>query len=646
MPLFLCATSCRLGLWAMSGMACGGLCGPRFRWEEDRNEKFMHTDAAEEEADAIPWGWRECTRLRIQDAHDFCMTTRPSHPPKPKRVEEEEPFEGLDRVLAAVGFPQQPAPARRGMLSQDLFTLPPPPPLQGIGDILPPADLNRPSTDGSQPPIKNLPYPFNEYPTATGSSAGPPVPFPTPAPAAHPRPSTDTGTGTADVTDMMTDEVVDTEEMGDEELLDEEDEHDSAEIEDLDEDDDDYDGGERSPAERTSGSMSSLGQPLPMAHTTYPFAYGRPSRATSAATRTTGTHSRPSQSASSHVGSGSHPSQRVDTESPRSIEYSSSSGSYNPRDSRGMPIPMPMPMAMPAPPRHPHPRARARTSSQLLPDDLDAERARTLSAAPSMGSSSAGDPTPERVYEGSEHEVDLAESLDGTDYTSQTDAHDDVQLLSPGGVRQTRHSNGSGSNSHSSGITGSMASISAGIRSRTQSLIDSARSMSELGELVRGARAQSQAGSGSGSGSGPSYGHSSPAASSRGGSGPSSSGGSGVGTGPDHTFGVRTRFISQSSAASGVSVTERLQPAVPPVPSLSQRSSPGAPSVSSAAHSLATTRGLPPSPTAPPTAPGPAAVAGGATPNAPGASSANLSFVTAQTADITPESSPEPKPQQ
>jgi len=150
MPLFLCATSCRLGLWAMSGMACGGLCGPRFRWEEDRNEKFMHTDAAEEEADAIPWGWRECTRLRIQDAHDFCMTTRPSHPPKPKRVEEEEPFEGLDRVLAAVGFPQQPAPARRGMLSQDLFTLPPPPPLQGIGDILPPADLNRPPTARSR----------------------------------------------------------------------------------------------------------------------------------------------------------------------------------------------------------------------------------------------------------------------------------------------------------------------------------------------------------------------------------------------------------------------------------------------------------------------------------------------------------------
>ncbi|KAL0948248.1 hypothetical protein HGRIS_010845 [Hohenbuehelia grisea] len=100
----------------------------------------------------LPWRWREHTRQRVQEAWEFCLVgvAKPSSigvrqqgglPVPAVAVQEAEEgagegaapggFEGIDRVLAAVGFPSQPTPARRGVLSQDLFVGPPdaPPPL-------------------------------------------------------------------------------------------------------------------------------------------------------------------------------------------------------------------------------------------------------------------------------------------------------------------------------------------------------------------------------------------------------------------------------------------------------------------------------------------------------------------------------------
>ncbi|EJD38358.1 hypothetical protein AURDEDRAFT_187758 [Auricularia subglabra TFB-10046 SS5] len=573
-----------LGLWALSGMACAGLCGPRFRWEEDRNEKFLAPDAAEEEADAIPWTWRECTRLRVQDAHDFCMTTRPSHVKQAKRPEDEEPFEGLERVLAAVGFPQQPPPARRPVLAQDLFSLPPGP-VAELSSIIPPVDVDRQgsSEENTHGPLKTLPYPFSQYP-ATSSSAGPSVPFPTPKPAQPPAVETTTEeNGTEDVDD------------------DEEGEEEGEELADLEEED--YEGEERSPAERTSGSMSSLGQPLPLGHARYPFAFGRPSRSASGGTRTnTGTtRSRPSHSENSHTGSGSHSSQRVSSAgSPRSNDLSSSTNSRGSRGSRGIPMP----------PRHPNPRARARASSQVLPEDLDPTRLRTISAAPSVASAGGGEPSPERVYEASE--IDLTMDVSEDQHVPEHDT-DDVQLLSPGETPlRTRRSTvssrsrGSRTNSHSSGVSASLGSIASEVRSRTRSLVQSARSMSELGELVRGAaRSRSQSRTGSG------YARSSPAVSASSRSGGSSSG---VGQGPEHTFGVPIRWSSMEGGAAPAAASSTALP----VPSVSLHSSPSAPSISSVAQSMATARQEP-------------ARLAAEQPSIQDISSANPSFVTAVT---------------
>lgn len=580
---------CSFGLWALSGMACAGLCGPRFRWEEDRSEKFVAPDAAEEEADAIPWSWRECTRLRVQDAHDFCMTTRPSLARKQKPTEDdEEPFEGLDRVLAAVGFPQQPLPARRPILAQDLFAMPPGP-VAELSSIIPPVDVERKAPeDNAHGPLKSLPYPFSQYPTATGGG-GPSVPFPTPIPTGKAPPEETTEeNGTEEV-----EEEVDEEEEEDGEG---EEDDDIDELEDIEDEDE---GEERSPAERTSGSMSSLGQPLPLAHARYPFALGRPSRSASGGTRTNTTRSRPSHSGTSNSGSGSHPSQRVSSESPRSNDLSSSTNSRGSRGSRGIPMP----------PRHPNPRSRTRASSQLLPEDLEQSRLRTISAAPSMASVSGGEPTPERIYESSEIDVPIEGSEDHHEVET-----DDVQLLSPGEVplRNRRstvssRSRGSRTNSQSSGVGASMANLASEVRSRTRSLVQNApRSVSELGELVRGAaRSRSQSRTRSG------YTRSSPAVSNSSRSGGSSS----LGQGAEHTFGVPVRWSSMEPVSGSAAVSAAALP-LPTVPSM--RSSPSAPSISSVAQSMVTARQEP--------LHGPSEQ-----PSFPDISSADPSFVTAAT---------------
>ncbi|KAG1774285.1 hypothetical protein EV702DRAFT_1270075 [Suillus placidus] len=64
------------------GQGCARLCRPRYRWEEENREKSTSKydgdgDGASE-TDALPWSWRICTRQRIQEAYDFCLTVKPS----------------------------------------------------------------------------------------------------------------------------------------------------------------------------------------------------------------------------------------------------------------------------------------------------------------------------------------------------------------------------------------------------------------------------------------------------------------------------------------------------------------------------------------------------------------------------------------
>ncbi|PPQ87612.1 hypothetical protein CVT25_005797 [Psilocybe cyanescens] len=192
-----------LGLWIFSNQRLGGLCGPRHTWDEYAQEKTRarySAAASEYEAyrssfygfpgspyggggnpyggaedrrsdyggDELAWAWRETTRMRVQDAFEFCITTRrrsggavnvngagqglrwstaaavrsgqPDDLAKQQQAAErgarldvpsavgakEEGPEGIEKVLAAVGLGGGPSPAKRGALSKDLFSGPPP----------------------------------------------------------------------------------------------------------------------------------------------------------------------------------------------------------------------------------------------------------------------------------------------------------------------------------------------------------------------------------------------------------------------------------------------------------------------------------------------------------------------------------------
>jgi hypothetical protein len=70
--------SLRLGLWILSGQGCAGLCGPRYRWEEEDDEKSHSAYSRSREDGVIDrWAWLPYTIARVQDAYDFCLTTRP-----------------------------------------------------------------------------------------------------------------------------------------------------------------------------------------------------------------------------------------------------------------------------------------------------------------------------------------------------------------------------------------------------------------------------------------------------------------------------------------------------------------------------------------------------------------------------------------
>jgi hypothetical protein len=93
-----------------------------------------------------------------------------------------ERLEGMEQVLAAVGFPSVPPPARMAVLSDDLFKEPPGVPVGKFGDVIPRVGNGVESRSGSgsggrgQGPLMKLPYPFTRREAQVSSKDQ--VPFP------------------------------------------------------------------------------------------------------------------------------------------------------------------------------------------------------------------------------------------------------------------------------------------------------------------------------------------------------------------------------------------------------------------------------------------------------------------------------------
>jgi len=484
-------------LWFVSGQPCAGFCGPRYRWEEEEAEKraSVHTDN-ESDTDAIPWSWRESTQLRVQEVYDFCLTVKPSSrwsavkkevsdvsqlPP----VSHSPVFEGMEQVMAAVGFPSSPPPARRGVLTEDLFERP--------KDEVSPAELpasvpkaakrspREKDVAGPSGPLSSLPYPFAGYKAQMSSEDH--VPFP--PSAGH---TESVGDGSGEVEEYEDVEEVLEEDREEEQLAD----------------------GSEDPSSqgRTSGSMSSLGQPV---SSRYPFQFRHPARGHSRG------HSMSSAGAS-HIAPQSHSTPSTNSRSTNSHSTgnrsSDSPGSHN--GSPGAPgSPSSFGSHIPMPPRHPQPirgRARAGTVPSDTPSSSSpvmfpraASRPRTRMRTDSGATQAFGESEPQPGDD--EEYLDEEEPIErpvpeGPHEAAEGDDH--IGLLSaapsprtsfvglshiPSNLsRRTRGSRSSASSSSrsrtGSNISGSKSGQSA--RARAQSLIQSvgAASRSSL-ELVQ-----------------------------------------------------------------------------------------------------------------------------------------------------------------
>ncbi|KAG7085525.1 hypothetical protein E1B28_003084 [Marasmius oreades] len=298
-----------IGLWILSGHACAGLCGPRYRWEEEdlheKNRSSLYslgakdTEAACYDPDApLPWSWKEGTRTRIWDAYVFCSNGRrggggggEEGVPQLPYPDSPGSFEGIERLMAAVGLAPSPTSTqhKRGALSEDVYRTPTQsvasgnrvkssPPL-GVS----PLDLTAiipkivprtsrsdrvPQSPESGGPLAQLPYPFASKGIARVSSAdvevarnNSKVPFP-PSPSfksaakSSSSKSVDRSTGQVDEED------------------DDEDDDDEDEVTETEDTGRGTSSGDpSSPSARPSTSLSSLGRPVPPR---YPFNFRQP----------------------------------------------------------------------------------------------------------------------------------------------------------------------------------------------------------------------------------------------------------------------------------------------------------------------------------------------------------------------------------
>ena len=464
----------------MSKQRLAGLCGPRHTWEESEQEKsrsiyseavsecgpyrssFYHDgDALDYAGDELAWEWREATRMRVQDAFEFCLTStrggsgttgsaglrwssvssnavrgafgyknrrymdrhrrrrsaKDKEPSNEKSefgaedVASDEGFEGIEKVLAAVGFPSTASPSRRGVLSEDLFAAPasfvgrepqkqeyieplryrheePGPSTGMFTGLEPPQMAKRNSKDkipGSskivnEAPLLNLPYPFSK-PGSGQVSSNDLVLFPVGAKPdsqksqGSDRAKTKSGTSTSKSTSGGSGSTSGSRE---EEIEEDDDDDDD----DEDEEGDDFDSEE--PSEPASGSMSSLGHPISPSR--YPFGTRRPGGAGHRRTPS-GVSSGMSSGAAVSGGSHAHSHSMSSSHGTKSVMgvsvVSQSTSNKDSTDSESGVVERrslthgssPLSGVIPMPPRHPHPQGQGRGRSGTTPSTVAAAAA-------------------------------------------------------------------------------------------------------------------------------------------------------------------------------------------------------------------------------------------------------------------------------
>lgn len=428
------------------------------------------------------------------EAYDFCKASKSNKAGKKALSDIQEtspPFSGMEQVLAAVGLPTSPQPARRGVLTGDLFENPergvplteeisektPTNPVPEFSSIIPPVKEKTSRKPVPSGPLISLPYPFVGHHGAQVSSDEQ-VPFPP-----SPRHSKSVESLSRSQPSRSSRQDSNKENVEDSDAVtNDEPEGDDLELELQGEEDVDIEVEEASDR-RTSGSMSSLGQPIP---SRYPFQYRRPrggnslssqsrSRITPQSYNSRSTPSRSTQSTGNAETSDSPWS--ADNSSPRSHD---SAGIPRPprhpnvQRRRGRAGNVPAPLTSPTPAYH---RAGART------------RTRTES-----GSTSGSPYNPSPVYESSQEDGDEERRIDTPEpegSIEEAEREDSIGLLSAGPspraslIGGMRHWPSSRSRH---GSTGSQQSRSPSVstRSRTQSLAQS------LGALSQGSRSRAQ----------------------------------------------------------------------------------------------------------------------------------------------------------
>ena len=475
----------RVGLWVFSGHGCAGLCGPRSRWEEEEVGRSVSIQSEKSDsglgeamgasgADALPWSWKECSLLRVYEAYEFCLTLRAPRSEKSAERPEGGGFDGIEKVFAAVGLggAAQPPPARRGMLSQDLFESPTGAPSgkssaanghgRGQEVITPPPEAlvhEKAMVEGDQSaPLKDLPYPFPGFgPRDSGEQEQ--IPFP-PSPAAL----DESAVGheeEEDDEDIEGDIVV---QVDDEEEEEEEEIHPRSSEE------------PSSFSGRASNSLSSLGQPIV---SRYPFAFRHPARGGSmsstgsppfAFSRATATPK--SKSTSTRE---SHETRSTGNAESSSASSSPSVGSPVSPVSPTSSVPSPQDVhGMPMPPRHPAAGAGGRQRPATAPSPtsptpsggLTASRARqTFEQHRRQLRESIGS----EVLQESDRESDRASrsgqpSPDGS--LEAREREDSVGLLSPPSSQPSPRASLLGSRN---GSATSLARISGAFRPRSRS---------------------------------------------------------------------------------------------------------------------------------------------------------------------------------
>ncbi|EMD31184.1 hypothetical protein CERSUDRAFT_120045 [Gelatoporia subvermispora B] len=510
-------------LWIVSGQACGGLCGPRYRWEEEDAEKTVSvfSDTASY-MDALPWAWKERTLYRVKYIYELCRVDNKTRPgADAEKRGPSEPFEGIDRVLAAVGLPSGQQAARRPILSDNLFESPAMMEHPELIDeqvdkaekvepqeVVPPEPALQPREKpdvGPSSPLMKLPYPF----TGRGAqiSSEDVVPFP-PSPA------------------LPDDEYPGAPQAHENEEDEDEDDEDEEEEDDEDEEEgEEEDSEEPSSGRRTSGSMSSLGRPVT---SRYPFQFRRPARGSvSSASHNSPYGQHQSTPRSTQTRSTQSPSAQTRSTQSRSTRYSRSTQSTGNRESTDSPMSGSSSQAqspaasnfsgsaIPMPPRHPQGQRRARAGTvpalpQGSPSPISFQgrpRARTRAGSLAAETTMAFGPVPVPTYESDgdhAHDESLLDVPEAEGSVEEAEQHDSVGLLSAApspraslvNLRNRRSSlrrAGSRSRSHSRSRTDSATSRTDSTRSRVQSLIQSigAASRSSV-DLVR-TRANSMA---------------------------------------------------------------------------------------------------------------------------------------------------------